>query len=95
MRTWQGSDDELDALIDKLNTDSVTCEKQFIKIQRDNDDIFEVWESITAAARPPVIRPQNQTGAGITPTVSNITFKPQTDLKPTYLNSSSSLQRHS
>ena len=47
MRTWQGSDDELDALIDKLNTDSVTCEKQFIKIQTDNDNIFEVCESTT------------------------------------------------
>ena len=31
--TWQGSDDELDVLIEKLNTDPVTCEKQFIKIQ--------------------------------------------------------------
>ena len=40
--TWQGSDDELHTLIDKLNTDSITCEKQFIKIQRDNDNIFEV-----------------------------------------------------
>ena len=84
--TWQGSDDELDALLDKLNKDSISCEKQFIKIKRDNDDIFEVCESITAAARPPVIRPRNQTGANITPTVSHTTFKPQTDLKPTYLN---------
>ena len=48
MRTWQGSDDELDALIDKLNKDSISCEKQFIKDQRDNDDIFEVCESIIA-----------------------------------------------
>ena len=40
--TWQGSDDELDALLDKLNKDSISCEKMFIKIKRDNDDIFDV-----------------------------------------------------
>ena len=74
MRTWQGSDDELDALIDKLNKDSISCEKQFIKIQRDNDDILEVCESTTVAARPQIIRPRNQTGANITPTVSHTTF---------------------
>ena len=72
--TWQGSVDDLDNLIEKLNTDSITCEKQFIKIQRDNDDIFEICETIIAAARPVVIRPQNQTGAGITPKMSNINF---------------------
>ena len=85
MRTWQGSDDELDALIDKLNKDSISCEKQFIKIQRDNDDILEVCESTTVAARPQIIRPRNQTGANITPTVYHTIFKTQTELKPAYL----------
>ena len=44
--TWEGSDDELDTLIEKLNQDSITYEKQFIKIQSDNDDIFEVCNTI-------------------------------------------------
>ena len=83
--TWEGSDEDLDALLDKLNKDSITYEKQFIKVQRDNDDIFDICESLTAAARPPTIRPRNQTGANITPTVSHTVFKPQTELKPTYM----------
>ena len=28
--TWQSRDDELDDLLDKLNKDSISCEKQFI-----------------------------------------------------------------
>ena len=38
-----------------------------------------------AASKPTVTRPRNPAGAGITPAMPNISFKPQTDLKPTFL----------
>ena len=40
-------------------------EKQFSDVQRDNDDIFDTCETLTAAARLPTIR-QPQAGASIT-----------------------------
>ena len=83
--TWEGSDEELDNVLEKLNQDSITCEKQYLKVQRDNNDIFEICNTIIAASKPTVTRPRNPAGAGITPAVPNISFKPQTDLKPTFL----------
>ena len=54
--TWAGSDEDLDDILSKLNNDSIVCEKQFSKVQRDNDDIFDMCETLTAAARLPTIR---------------------------------------
>ena len=39
-----------------------------------------------SSGRPPVIKPRNQTGTNITPTVDHTIFKTQTELKHTYLN---------
>ena len=83
--TWAGSDEDLDEILSKLDNDSVVCEKQFSDVQRDNDDIFDTCETLTAAARLPTIRPRPQAGANVTPTVPHTVFKPQTDLKPTFL----------
>ena len=75
--TWVGSDEELDNVLEKLNQDSISCEKQYLKVNRDNDDIFEICNTIIAASKPTVTRPHNP-GAGITPaTMPNISFKPQ------------------
>ena len=38
--TWEGTDEELDAVLEKLNQDLVSYENQFQRISRDNDDIF-------------------------------------------------------
>merc|ERR1711888_90332 len=83
--TWVGSDEELDNVLEKLTQDSISYEKQYLTVQRDNDDILEICNTIIATSKPTVTRPRN-TGAGITPaTMPNISFKPQTDLKPTFL----------
>ena len=75
----------MDAVLEKLNQDLISYENQYQKISRDNDDIFEICSNIIAASKPTATRPRN-TGAGITPaTMPNISFKPQSDLKPTFL----------
>ena len=82
---WEGSNEELDTVLEKLNQDLISYENQYQKISRDNDDIFEICSNIIAASKPTATRPRN-TGAGITPaTMPNISFKPQSDLKPTFL----------
>ena len=48
--TWAGSDEDLDDILSKLNNDSIMCEKQFSDVQRDNDDIFDMCETLTAAS---------------------------------------------
>ena len=67
----------------KLNQDSITCEKQYLEVQRDNDDIFEICHTTIAASKPIVTRPQNPDKAGITPKKNNISSKIQTELKLT------------
>ena len=75
----------MDTVLEKLNQDLISYENQYLKISRDNDDIFEICNNIIAASKPTVTRPRN-TGAGITPaTMPNISFKPQSDLKPTFV----------
>ena len=49
--TWEGSDEELDNILEKLNQDSIACEKQYLKIQRDNDDIFEICNTIIVTSK--------------------------------------------
>ena len=56
------------------------CEKQFNDVKEDNDELFATCETLTAAAKQPTIR-RPQAGPSITP----MAFKPQTDLKPTFL----------
>ena len=72
--TWAGSDEDLDEILIKLDNDSVVCGKQFSDVQRDNDEIFDTCETLTAAARLPTIRPRTQAGANITPTVPHMVF---------------------
>ena len=38
--TWVGSDEELDNVLEKLTQDSISCEKQYLKVKRDNNDIL-------------------------------------------------------
>ena len=75
-----GSDEELDEILIKLDNDSVMCEKQFNDVKKDNDEIFDTCETLTAAAKQPTTR-RPQMGPSITP----MAFKPQTDLKPAFL----------
>ena len=56
------------------------CDKQFNDVKRDNAEIFDTCETLTAAAKPPTTR-RPQAG----PSTSPMAFKPQTDLKPTFL----------
>ena len=79
--SWGGSDEELDEILTKLDNDSVVCEKQFNDVKRDNVEIFNTYETLTAAAKPPTTR-RPQAGPSITQPMA---FKPQTDLKPTFL----------
>ena len=79
--SWGGSDEELDEILIKLDNDSVVCEKQFTDVKKDKDETFDTCKTLVAAAKQPTIR-RTQAGPSITqPSV----FKPQTDLKPTFL----------
>ena len=61
--TWEGTDEELDVVLEKLNQDLVSYENQFQRISHENDDIFEICSNIITATKPTVTRPRN-TGAG-------------------------------
>ena len=50
--TWEGKDEELDAVLEKLNQDLISYENQFQRISRDNDDIFEICSNMIAASKP-------------------------------------------
>ena len=54
--SWGGSDEELDDILTKLDNDSVVCEKQFNDVKKDNDEIFDTCETLTAAAKQPTTR---------------------------------------
>ena len=79
--TWVGTDEDLDSVLEKLTQDSISYEKQYLKVQRENDDILEICNTIIAASKPTVTRPRN-TGAGIPANQPNINFKPSSELKP-------------
>ena len=58
--TWVGSDEDLDSVLEKLTQDSISYEKQYLKVQRDNDDILEICNTIIAASKPAAVtRPRN------------------------------------
>ena len=82
--TWEGEDDDLEKALDKLNQDLGSYENQFQKIARENDETIERCNNILSASKPKVSRPRT-TGAGIPTPLPNTCFKPQSDLKPTFL----------
>ena len=79
--TWVGSDEDMNSVLEKLTQDSISYEKQYLKVER---DILEICNTIIAASKPTVTRPRN-TGAGIPANQPNINFKPSSELKPTFL----------
>ena len=64
----------------ELDTESEACYKQFHDVKADNAETFDTCNTLTVAAKPPTTR-QPQAGPSITP----MGFKPQSDLKPTFL----------
>ena len=68
---WEGSDQDLDELLTKLDTDSDVCYKQFHDVKADNVEIFDNCNTLTTAAKPPTVR-QPQAGPSITQTVLNL-----------------------
>ena len=83
--TWEGEDDDLDTALEKLTQDLVIYETKYLKIARENDETIEQCNSILLASKPKVSNRTRTTGGGIPTTLPNICFKPQSDLKPTYL----------
>ena len=84
--TWEGEDDdELEKALDKLTQDQVIYETKYLKIARENDETIERCNSILLASKPKVSNRTRTTGGGIPTTLPNICFKPQSDLKPTFL----------
>ena len=77
---WEGSVEDLDEFLTKLDTESATCYKQFHDVKADNAETFDTCHTLTAPAKHPMAR-QAQAVPNITP----MGFKPQSDLKPTFL----------
>ena len=77
---WEGSDEDLDEFLTKLDTESAACYKQFLDVKADNSEIFDTCNTLIAPVKPPTTR-QAQAVPSITP----MGFKPQSDLKPTFL----------
>ena len=46
--TWEGEDDDLDEALDKLNQDQISYENKFQKITRENDEIIERCNILSA-----------------------------------------------
>ena len=83
--TWEEEDDEQETALDKLTQDLVVYETKFLKIARENDEIIERCNSILLASKPKVSNRTRTTGVGIPTALPNTCFKPQSDLKPTFL----------
>ena len=50
--TWEGDDEELDAVLEKLNQDLVSYEHQFQRIARENAEVFEMCNTIITPLNP-------------------------------------------
>ena len=84
--TWEEEDDdELEKALDKLTQDHALYEAKYLKITRENDDTIERCKSILLASVPKVSNKTRTTGGGNQTAPPNTCFKPQSDLKPTYL----------
>ena len=77
---WIGNDEELDGYLTKMDTESEACFNQFSEVQHSNTELFEKCSTLTAPAKPTMTR---QTQAA--PSITTLAFKPQADLKPTFL----------
>ena len=63
-----------------MDTESEACYNQFNEVQLSNIEIFENCKTLTAPTKPTTTR-QAQAAPSITP----MGFKPQADLRPTFL----------
>ena len=79
--TWDEDDDEgLEEFLTWLDTESDACYQKVNEVQHSNIEIFEKCLALTAPVKPPTTK---QTHAA--PSITPMGFKPQADLKPTFL----------
>ena len=80
--TWEEDDDEgLDEFLTRVDTESEACYNKVNEAWSNNQEIFEKFMTLLAPTKPHTLR-QTQATA---PSITSGGFKPNADLKPTFL----------
>ena len=83
--TWEDEEEELETALAKLTSEFLPYETNYLKMNRDHDDIVERCKALLIASIPKPVTTKTRTTGGAQTAPLNNCFKPQSDLKPAHL----------